>query len=207
MATPQKTFDTCDVHSDPAPSPNFTESSCVHHLFDIECIKKKKENTKQIVELLQSDLAEFEDAEFHFDRHEPTRADDAVTDPYSINFEPRTVAETTALINKIEDDLMERNIDATGDLEELRVILIERLEIEHHLKELQLSFKLCGSHVDAFVESHKLIPCIVHLEQRVGLKMLTLTCAEGLNSFVTVDTSNFGMPDSPSMWNFPRSVQ
>jgi hypothetical protein len=171
--------------------------------------------------LLQSDLGEFEDAEFHFDRHEPTRADDGVTDPYSINFEPRTVAESMALSDKIQDDLIERDIDATGELEELCVILIERLEIKNHLKELQLSIKLCGPHVDAFVESHKLIPCIPHLEQRVGLKMLTLTYTEGRNRFVTVAEQNvcivqmenvmntkvFGTPDSPSMWYFPLSVQ
>jgi hypothetical protein len=77
-----------------------------------------------------------------------------------------------AISDKIQDDLMERNVDSMGDLEELRVILIERQDIEHHLKELQLSIKICGPHVDPFVESHKLIMCELHLEQRVGLECL-----------------------------------
>jgi hypothetical protein len=63
-------------------------------------------------------------------RHEPTRAEDGSTDPYSINFELQTVVERMELCNKIQDDLMARNLETDGDLEELREMLIERLKIE-----------------------------------------------------------------------------
>jgi hypothetical protein len=94
------------------------------------------------------------------------------------------------------------------------------IEIEYNFKELQCSINLCGPHPDAFVESHKLIPCILHLEQHVDFKMLKLTCAEGLNHYRTVNKQNkyiatvenvlntrvFGTEDSPSMRYFPRSL-
>jgi hypothetical protein len=108
MTTPQENCDTCEVRNDPAPSPYVIDSSCFHHLFDIDCIEMYKEKAKEIVELLQSDLGEFEDAESHFDRHEPAQAGDGVPDPYTISFESRTVAESMALSDNIKDDLMER---------------------------------------------------------------------------------------------------
>jgi hypothetical protein len=78
---------------------------------------------------------------------------------------------------------MARNLETVGDIEKLREMLIEWLEIEYHLKELQRSIKLCGPHAEAFIETEKLILYILYLEQRVGLKMLTLTCGEGLHHF------------------------
>jgi hypothetical protein len=85
---------------------------------------------------LQSDyLGEFEDAEFHFDRHNTTQADGGAADPYTSD--------------KIQDNLMARNIDAMGDLEELCVSDLDRSRDLRsniaHLKELQLSIELCGS--------------------------------------------------------------
>jgi hypothetical protein len=77
--------------------------------------------------LLETDLGDFTTGDHHFSRHEPTRADDGPTDPHSVNFEPQTVAKSMELCNKIEDDLMVRNLETVGDLEELRAMLIERL--------------------------------------------------------------------------------
>jgi hypothetical protein len=124
------------------------------------------------------------------------------------------------LCNKIEDGVMARNLETDGDLQELREILIERLENEYNLKELQLYISLCGPHVDVYVESHKIITCILHLEQHVGLKIITLICAEGLdrywkvheqNEYITtvenvMNTRVFGKDDSPSICYFLRSL-
>jgi hypothetical protein len=104
---------------------------------------------------LETDLGDFTTDDRHFSRHEPTRVDDGSTDPHSINFESQTVAESMELCNNIEDDVMARNLETVADLEELCKMLIERLEIECHLKELQQSIKNCGPHAEAFVESER----------------------------------------------------
>jgi hypothetical protein len=58
-----------------------------------------------------------EDYHHYMSRHEQTLADDGSTDPYSINFEPQTVAERMLRCNKIEDDLMAHNLETDGDLD------------------------------------------------------------------------------------------
>jgi hypothetical protein len=55
-----------------------------------------------------------------------------------------------------------------GDLDGLRLLLIERLQIEHDLNELQDAIVACAPHEDACVDPTKLIPCSLHLEMRWG---------------------------------------
>jgi hypothetical protein len=77
----------------------------------------------------------------------------------------------------------------------------------------------CVPHGDAFVDPAKNIPCSLHLEMRMGLKMSTTILAEGLNSYMVrsdqvkfiekigniVNEEFFGTKDSPSSWHFPSA--
>jgi hypothetical protein len=73
--------------------------------------------------LLETDLGDLNPDDHHFARHKPKHAEDVSTDPHSVNFEPQTIAESMELCNKIEDDLMARNLDIVN-LEELHEMLI-----------------------------------------------------------------------------------
>jgi hypothetical protein len=122
-------------------------------------------------------------------------------------------------MNHIQDDLIVRGMQFDCGLDELRLLLIERLQMEHDLNDLQDAIVACASHVDAFVDPSKFFPCSLHLEMRMGLKMLTMILAEGLNSYIDksdqvkfiekieniVNEEIFGNKDSPSSWHFPSA--
>jgi hypothetical protein len=91
--------------------------------------------------------------------------------------------------------------------------------MEYYLNELQDVIMACARHVDEFVNLAKLIPCSLHLEMRMGLKMLTMILTEVLNSYMgkseqvkfieqiknIVNENFFGTRESPSSWHFPSS--
>jgi hypothetical protein len=91
--------------------------------------------------------------------------------------------------------------------------------MEHDLNALQDAIMACAPHADAFVDQAKLIPCSLHLERRMGLKMSTIILVEGLNSYMVksdqvkfiekieniVNEEIFGDKDSPSSWHFPSA--
>jgi hypothetical protein len=105
-------------------------------------------------------------------------------------------------------------IDA--DLEELRMFLIDRLDMEHYLNELQLVIAACEPNADAFVDPSKLIHCALYLEMRMGLKISTMISTEGMSGFLIkseqvafierieniTNEDIFGSPESPSTWHF-----
>jgi hypothetical protein len=148
-----------------------------------------------------------------------TRADYGTSDPMSINFVPTSLTETFEVMNHIQYDLIVRSMQFDGDLDELRLLLIERLQMEHDLNELQDAIILCAPHADAFVDPAKLIPCSLHLQMRMGLKMSTKILAERLNSYMVkldqvkfiekieniVDEDFFGTKESTSSWHFPSA--
>jgi hypothetical protein len=96
------------------------------------------------------------------------------------------------------------------------ILLIERLQMEHDLNEIQDAITVCAPHADAFVGPVKWIPCSLHLEVRMGLKMSTMILVEGLNSYMVkseqvkfigqieknVNEEIFGTSESLSSWYF-----
>jgi hypothetical protein len=99
-----------------------------------------------------------------------------------IYFEPRTKDEMDSYIDLLTDELLLRRINPVGDLESLRECLLHEIELEHklqqHLKKLEHCSKLeqCLT-----ILLHK-IPCILHLENRVGLKLLPMLLKEGFDN-------------------------
>jgi hypothetical protein len=132
---------------------------------------------------------------------------------------PTSLTESFEVMNHIQDDLIVRGMQFDGDLDEIHLLLIERLQMEHDLNELQDAIMACAPHADAFVDPSKLIQCSLHLEMRMGLKMSTTILAEGLNSYMIksdqvkfiekieniVNEEIFGTKDSPSSWHFPSA--
>jgi hypothetical protein len=57
---------------------------------------------KEIINLLKTDLGNFNEDDQQYTRHKPTRADDGSTDPYLINFEPQTVADGMEFATKLK---------------------------------------------------------------------------------------------------------
>jgi len=100
----------------------------------------------------------------------------------SIFFEPSNEDKSDAFIELLMDELILHGLCPSGELEELQQCLLDELILEHkmrqHWKKLQHCSKLEASII---LLLHK-IPCILHGENRVGLKLLTMLLREGFSN-------------------------
>jgi hypothetical protein len=100
----------------------------------------------------------------------------------SIHFQPTNSNEEEQFISLLMDELMMRGLSPVGSLEALRQRLKNEVETERklwlHLKKLEHCTKVEQSLI---VLLHK-IPCILHCENRVGIKLLTLVLHEGFDN-------------------------
>jgi hypothetical protein len=101
---------------------------------------------------LHTEIGSFEETACHYKHHDPTIADDKTSDPMSINFVQTSLSESFEVMNHIQDDLIVRGVQFEGDLDELHILLIERLQMEHNLNELRDAIMACAPHADAFVD-------------------------------------------------------
>jgi hypothetical protein len=103
------------------------DTKCHHHKMGWEGLDKYKAQVTEILPTLESDLGEHDQEECTFCRHDPSRVDDGTTNPTAISLEPANLAESLDLLNNIQDDLLLRDLNIEGKLEESCTLLIERL--------------------------------------------------------------------------------
>jgi hypothetical protein len=77
---------------------------------------------------------------------------------------------------------MLRLMDPRGSLERKRKKTRERLEQEVELKRLLRAIDVCTPDPKAIIQINKMIPCILHLEIRVGIKMFSMIVSQGLST-------------------------
>jgi hypothetical protein len=125
-------------------------------------------------------------------------------DPKSIfyDFEQGDDSERNAFMARVANDLLLRNLQLTGDLSSMRETLKAALAKEFTLREIQedLSWGTINLR-SAFYLVINAIPCILHMENRVGLKILTRLLRLGLNNWVA-GVCGKGTCESVRMKNF-----
>jgi hypothetical protein len=105
------------------------------------------------------------------------------TNPASIWFEPRTTSDRNNFLMLINDELALRGIPNLPDnLTTRRVILKEKLANEWKLLELKDVIDSCERKETALFLLMQTVPCILHLENRVGLKQLEMLIGKGLSN-------------------------
>jgi hypothetical protein len=91
------------------------------------------------------------------------------------------------------------------------------LEKERELKDLQHRINVCSPAISAIIKINKMLPCILHLEMRVGMKMFPLHLSYGLSALkdkskqeefvrkieILMNTRIFGTLAQPAQWFFP----
>ena len=156
---------------------------------------------------------------------------DVKTDSKSIFFEPPDVQERTTFIRDLAGDLAMRHLPTTGSMEQQRQRLIEMLENEKELILLEKRLTHATRAEEALYYLFRAIPCILHLEMRVGIKLLEQLFLEGeTNAYegkifghIRGDVGNtrfqkyvettetivnkqiLGTEMSPSQWRYPLS--
>lgn len=129
----------------------------------------------------------------------------------------------------INSDLLIRQLPVNGPLIERQERLRESLVMEYKYRQLRDAVAHGRkSEAHAIVKLHETVPCILHMENRIGLKILTMLLIEGLQNalrgttFAGYATENqrmraffleierilntrvWGTEDNPTQWQCPR---
>jgi hypothetical protein len=135
----------------------------------------------------------------------------------------------TGFTNAVSEDLLLRGLGVEGSLEERRARLKTSLEMEWLHQEIGDAIAHGNkAKVNALFTLLDTVPCILHMENRCGLKIFTMLLIEGLSNALKAvtfedvnsetkrmkaffervedicNTEVWGTPDSPTQWICPR---
>jgi hypothetical protein len=122
--------------------------------------------------------------------------------PFSIHFEPRNSSECWAFSNLVKKELTLQEFDATNlllSLTEREQLLLDLLMAKAHLFKFLIMVQHCQCNESAQFLLLQAIPCILHLENHIGLKILTIGLLEGVsnaakgNTFINTSTDGQGI--------------
>jgi hypothetical protein len=150
------------------------------------------------------------------------------TNPASIWFEPMTASDRNNFSKLINDELELRGFaDLPGNLTTRRAFLKAKLSDEWKLLQLKDVIDGCERKETALFLLMQTVPCILHLENRVGLKQLEMLIVKGLSNAeegsilseiaspikrrdeyvrqveVTINEVLLGDEERPSQWHCP----
>jgi hypothetical protein len=154
---------------------------CYHH--PILCGDVKEDLLHEVATLKSRILSDLELLSRYSKIKCPTSSTvSRTTDKRSIHFCPLDDDSRDTFIELLENELILQRMCPTGELEELRQRLLEELLLDENLKRHLEKLEHC-SHLEACLIAllHK-VPCILHLEKRVGIKLLTMLLLEGFSN-------------------------
>ena len=103
------------------------------------------------------------------------------THPTSIWFEATNMAAKRAYSNLLDSESELRGMTVVGNLSLRRDTLRQQLVKEWTLRTLSTEVQACARSERALFLLMQAIPCVLHMEMRVGLKLLTMLLLEGLS--------------------------
>ena len=149
-------------------------------------------------------------------------------DSYDIDYQPTSAIEMAAFSRRVTDELASRSLNVTGPLASRQQRLRQQLKTERRLEELQHMLMHSEPRDKAMYLVLQAVVCILHLENRVGLKSIESILRSGLSlalqGTLTWTSSNslkkrqdeyvkcitdimqtriLGTPTAPSQWRFP----
>ena len=158
---------------------------CYHHdLVDDDRLKQVILETKALKVLMRNALADI-NLTSKINREQDVLVTEHVGETRnlaSIHYQPATGAKRLAYSRLINAELRLRDLSEIGNLLERRERLRSALVDEIRLKRLTETLHHCTPREGALFLLHRCIPCILHLENRVGLKFLYMLLVEGLSN-------------------------
>jgi hypothetical protein len=149
-------------------------------------------------------------------------------DMLDIDFNPQTASATATFSAKVTDALARRSMDVTGPLHVRRNRLREQILRENRIRHLQGMLKHGEPKDKAMYLVMQAVVCILHLENRVGLKSTESILRSGLSNAIAgklawiesnakrrrqddyiscvtniIQTKILGTDEAPSQWRFP----
>ncbi len=111
-----------------------------------------------------------------------TPAANASSDPYSIHFIPADSATKHSYSQLLNYELKLRNLSVLGTFTERRERLRNELQSEKKLRELLVRLNHSKRDANALFLLIQTLPCILHMENRMGIKIITMLFVKGLSS-------------------------
>ena len=102
--------------------------------------------------------------------------------PLSIHFIPKEHVDKASYSRYLNVELKLRNLPTSGNMSTRRERLKSSLIIESDVRKLTSELSHCTPKETACFLMINAIPCILHMELRVGLKILTMLLVEGLSN-------------------------
>jgi hypothetical protein len=106
----------------------------------------------------------------------------STTNAASIHFIPQNPAQMRSFSQLLSNELMLRNLDNGGSIETRRESLLESLKGESTIERLTKEIKHGDVREGAYFLLMNTLPCILHMENRNGIKLLTMIVLEGLSN-------------------------
>jgi hypothetical protein len=149
-------------------------------------------------------------------------------DKFDIDYRPITARDTTTFSRQVTDELASRSINVTGSLAVRQQRLRQQLLNEQRVQDLQHMLTHSAPREKAMYLVLQAVVCILHLENRVGLKSIETILRSGLSNAMKgilewtvstgiqkrqdeyvkciteiVQTRILGTLSAPSQWRFP----
>jgi len=135
----------------------------------------------ELRQLISADLDEI-DRNSKIRYYPNSSANAAKTNINSIYFEPSNEDEQDEFVDLLMDELILRGLCPSGELQELRERLLHEVVLEHKLRQHWKKLKHCSKLETALIALLHKIPDILHCENRVGIKLLTMLLKEGFSN-------------------------
>ena len=161
---------------------------CYHQpIVTDEVLVEKKEAIAGMSEALEQLLEKVSDTKLTIE--DPSEPEGSATrNPQSIHFLPETRAERTSFSKLLNDELTLRAGNVTtgeervGRLSERRETLRVEVLREWHFRRVVQEVEACERPDTAVFLLMQCVPCILHMENRIGLKMLQMLLVSGLSA-------------------------
>jgi hypothetical protein len=171
-------------------APDDDEKDCYHYEFlaDAEVREKLEEELAVLTTVLDNAMLDnFNENVFGNDassRMHVRRSGQAMVegDKLDIDYEPSAPYETAAFSRHINEELATRSMSIMGPLSDRKQRLRERLEKEQRARDLMRELTESVPKEKAMYVALQAVVCILHLENRVGLKSIESILRSGLSN-------------------------
>jgi len=123
----------------------------------------------------------FEHTKFPLDENPESPPENNVN-PLSIHYNPQSTTEKLDYSGHLNSELQVRKLPISGNASTRRERLRKSLILEDRVRNLRLDLAHCTPKEGSLFLIYNAIPCILHMENRVGIKILTMLLVEGLSN-------------------------
>jgi hypothetical protein len=205
---------------------------CYHRrIITDHVLQNMEEEMNVMLATMQYQLNEVRESKLTIEDPESMVANEQSTnDPLSIHYslDNRTNGERASYSDLLDSELIMRGVtDPVGNLAQRQYILRQLLVVEFPLRDLSADIDASKRPEQALFLLMQAIPCVLHLENRVSLKTITMLVIDGVSAAiegtlhsdtaseiervgkyidtiqVIVNTNILGSETSPSQWRLP----